>query len=314
MHIPDGYLGLKTLIGTGAVSAASMAWALRRAKAALDQRLIPMMGIMAAFVFAAQMINFPVLGGTSGHLVGGALAAILMGPAAGIIIIGSVLIIQLLLFADGGVFALAANMFNMAVIGVIVGYGTYRVVCRFIEGKKGIFIGSMMAGWLSTVVAAIFCGLELAVSGAVAPSVVIPAMGLVHMAIGVGEGLITAFAVLFVLNVRPDLVATAKKVRRPFTVREIGIGTGVAVVVAFLLSPFASSFPDGLERVAEKLGFDHMAAASALPSPLTDYTFPGVASPFLKTALAGLIGTAVVFVLAAIIARVAVRKTSREPN
>jgi len=309
MHIPDGYIGVKTLIGTGAVSAAGLAWGLRRVQSALDQRLVPMMGIMAAFIFAAQMINFPVLGGTSGHLVGGALAAILMGPAAGIVIISSVLIIQLFLFGDGGTFALAANIFNMAVVGVLVGYGTYRLVGRFIEGKKGIFVASMMAGWVSTVAASMVCGLELAISGTAAPSVVIPAMGVVHMAIGVGEGLITAFVVLFVLNTRPDLVESAKKVRKSLTAREIAVGVGAALIVAFLLSPFASSFPDGLERVAENIGFVDKEAGSVIASPFADYAFPSVASPFLKTSLAGLVGSVVVFVLALIGAKITMRKT-----
>ena len=154
MHVPDGFLSTRILVGTGLVSATGLGWAFKRARAAMHQRLVPMMGIVAAFVFAAQMVNFPVLGGTSAHILGGAMAAILMGPASAIIIISSVLIIQAL-FGDGGIFALAANIFNMGIVGVLTGYGVYRFFSRLIKGDKGIFIAAVMAGWISVVVAAL---------------------------------------------------------------------------------------------------------------------------------------------------------------
>jgi len=318
MHLPDGFVTTRILTATGLVSAAGLGWALRRVREEMDQRMVPMMGVVAAFVFAAQMVNFPVLGGTSAHLLGGAMAAILMGPAAGIIIISSVLIIQAL-FGDGGVFALAANIFNMAVVAVLTAYGAYRIVVRLFKGQIGIFVGAVMAGWVSVVVSAICCGTEIALSGTAAPAVVIPAMGFVHMAGGIAEGLITAFVVIFVIKTRPELLQSPGRPVGLISRREIAFGICIALIVAFLISPLASQLPDGLEHVAAATGLNDKELSNTLTeTPFADYNFPAVASPFLKTALAGVAGSIVVFAMAIIVGRITLRKSSnissREPG
>jgi cobalt/nickel transport system permease protein len=168
------------------------------------------MGVSAAFIFAAQMLNFPVAGGTSGHLLGGALAAILLGPWAGMLVLTAVLMVQALLFQDGGLLALGANVFNVAVIGVLVGWGAYRGVTA-IAGRRrwALGAGGFAAGWLSVVIAAAVASGELAFSGTLPFRVVFPAMTGVHMLIGAGEGAITAAVVLFLQAARPDLITGA---------------------------------------------------------------------------------------------------------
>jgi len=165
------------------------------------------MGVSAAFIFAAQMLNFTVAGGTSGHLLGGALAAILLGPWAGMLVITSVLTIQALLFQDGGLLALGANVFNMAIVGVLVAWAVYAAVKR-VAGTRGwaVMVGAFAAAWLSVVVASIAAAAELAFSGASPWGIVFPAMGGVHVLIGIGEGLITVATLSFLRATRPDLL------------------------------------------------------------------------------------------------------------
>jgi cobalt/nickel transport system permease protein len=159
------------------------------------------MGVMAAFIFAAQMINFPIAGGTSGHLLGAALATVLLGPWCASITITTVLVIQCLFFQDGGVTALGANVLNMAIIGPLVAMGIYTAVTRLIGDKKGVTAGAFIAAWASVVAAAAFAALELAFSGTVPFKVVFPAMIGWHVLIGFGEGLITAVVVSFVRSI-----------------------------------------------------------------------------------------------------------------
>lgn len=208
MHIPDGFLDTATAAVTWAASAGSVAYAVRRVSKELDERQVPLMGVSAAFIFAAQMLNFTVAGGTSGHLLGGALAAILLGPWAGMLVITSVLAIQALLFQDGGLLALGANVFNMAVVGVLLGWVIYEGVARLFGSKpRSTMIGGFAAAWVSVVVASLVAAIELAVSGASPWGVVLPAMLGVHALIGVGEGLITVAALAFLRVARPDLLA-----------------------------------------------------------------------------------------------------------
>lgn len=207
MHIPDGFLSVPTAAVAYAASGAAVAYAARRSNAELSERQVPLMGISAAFIFAAQMLNFPVAAGTSGHLLGGALAAILLGPWAGTLVITAVLAVQALIFQDGGLLALGANVLNMAVAGVWVGHLTYRGLVGVLgQGKLGLYAGGFAAGWLSVVVAALLASLELAVSGTSALAYVVPAMGGVHALIGIGEGLITVGVVVFLSLARPDLL------------------------------------------------------------------------------------------------------------
>jgi cobalt/nickel transport system permease protein len=207
MHIPDGFVNIPVAAVTYAASGGSLAYAVRRTNEELGEKQVPLMGVMGAFIFAAQMLNFPVAGGTSGHLIGGALAAILLGPWAGMLIMASVLIVQALIFQDGGLVALGANVFNMGVVACLVGHYVFTWLKRLLgEGTQGAVISGFAAAWTSVVTAAIVCALELAISGTSALAVVLPAMTLVHVLIGVGEGLITVAVLAFLAATRRDLL------------------------------------------------------------------------------------------------------------
>jgi cobalt/nickel transport system permease protein len=172
----------------------------------MKDRTIPLMGITAAFLFSAQMVNFPIGGGTSGHLLGGALAAILLGPFAGTVTLACVLAFQCLLFQDGGLTALGANIFNMALGGTLAGYCVYRAVGMLCRGEKGVLIATAAASWSSVVIASSLCAVELAVSGISPVGIVLPAMAGVHSIIGIGEAAISVAVLSFVMKARPDLI------------------------------------------------------------------------------------------------------------
>jgi cobalt/nickel transport system permease protein len=207
MHIPDGLVAGSVNAGAAAISIATCGLALARARRTLGDRQVPLLGVTAAFVFAAQMLNFPVLGGTSGHFLGAALASILLGPLNACLIMAVVLIIQCLGFADGGLSALGTNIFNMGVVGGIGSYGVFRGLRAVLPRGRASFLASAaVASWFSVVLASLCCAAELAVSGRSPWEVVVPAMGLVHAVIGIGEALITAAVLSTVLSARPDLI------------------------------------------------------------------------------------------------------------
>ena len=206
MHIPDGFLTVNVWLPTWVASIGGLGFCLKKVSNVLKDKMIPLMGVMAAFIFAAQMLNFPVMGGTSGHLLGGVLAAVLLGPYAGAIVIAVVLVVQCLIFQDGGLTTLGANIFNMSFVGAMGGYVIYNIIRNMIKGDKGIILGSGIVAWLSVVVASSFCAFELAISGTSPLNVALPAMIGVHAVIGVGEAIITCLVVGFVLKVRPDLI------------------------------------------------------------------------------------------------------------
>jgi len=207
MHIPDGFLNTATVVTTGVVSAGGVANAVRIANKKLGEKHIPMMGILAAFIFAAQMLNFPVAGGTSGHVIGAALVAILLGPWAAVIIMSVVLIAQSLIFQDGGLLALGANIFNMGVVAGFSAYYIYRIMGSLLgDSNRSRLVAGFVAAWASVLLASIACAIELAVSGTSPLSVVLPAMAGVHALIGIGEGLITVAVVSVVLSTRADLL------------------------------------------------------------------------------------------------------------
>ncbi len=211
MHIPDGFLNAATAAGTYVISAGGVAYGLRRLAGKLGEKQVPLVGVMAAFIFAAQMLNFPVAGGTSGHLVGGALAAIVLGPWTGLLVMTCVLLIQTIIFQDGGLTALGANILNMGIIGVFVGYFVYSLVLKVLKGKGfAEAVGGFAAGWASVFMAAVACALELSFSGTSPLVVALPAMAGIHALIGIGEGLITALILGFVRATRPDLLALEK--------------------------------------------------------------------------------------------------------
>jgi cobalt/nickel transport system permease protein len=207
MHIPDGFLSLLVSGVAWVLSIGALAYAVYRTNRQLGERLVPLMGVMAAFIFAAQMLNFPVAGGTSGHLIGGALAAILLGPWAAMLVMTSVVAVQALLFQDGGLVAMGANILNMAVIASLVGYYVYVAVQRILGDKAWVNLASaFVAAWCSVFVTSLVCAIQLAVSGSSPLMVALPAMGGVHALIGVGEGLITVAALAFITATRRDLV------------------------------------------------------------------------------------------------------------
>ena len=301
MHIPDGFLDAKTLATTAGLSAGGIAAALRRVARERAERRAPLIGLTAAFIFAAQMLNFPVAGGTSGHLIGGVLAAVLVGPAAAVLVLTSVLMLQCFVFNDGGVLALGANLFNMAILSPAVGWIVYRALHRR-EGIRGMILGASFAAWCSVVTAALACSGELAFSGTVAAHVALPAMAGVHMVIGLGEAAITALVLSAIARTRPDVLTgdpRATSAGRTFLVQ----GALVAVGLAVFLSPFASALPDGLEWAAGRLGFQHRGASAPAPAPLPDYRVPGLASSMGGTMIAGGVGIVLAFALSWLLAR-----------
>jgi cobalt/nickel transport system permease protein len=214
MHIPDGFLNVATAATTYAVSAGGVGYAVKEVNKKLKEKQVPLMGVLAAFIFAAQMLNFPIAGGTSGHLIGATLAAILLGPWAAMLIMSCVLIAQSLIFQDGGLLALGANIFNMGIVASFSAYFIYKLSTSLLgQNKKGRLIGGFIGAWFSVVLASVFCAIELAVSGASPWGVVLPAMTGVHALIGIGEGLITAAALGIVLATRADLWQPAKSLR-----------------------------------------------------------------------------------------------------
>ena len=206
MHIPDGLLDTKTWLTLNILSAGFLGLSVKKVKDWLDEERVPLMGVVSAFIFAAQMLNFPIGGGTSGHFMGGLIAAVLLGPFAGFLVMTTVLIVQCFLFQDGGLLALGANIFNMGVIGAILSYYIYLAFTKLIKNKNGIFISAFIASWLSIVLASSACSIELALSGKVPLMVVLPSMALVHSVIGIGEAIITTSALGLLLKVRPDIL------------------------------------------------------------------------------------------------------------
>ncbi len=293
MHIPDGFLSTLVSIVLWVVSIVVVGYAIRRVGKDLGERQVPLMGVLAAAIFAGQMLNFTVAGGTSGHLMGAALATILLGPWAAIIVMTTVVGVQALIFQDGGLLVLGANIFNMGIIGVAVSYWVYRIFQRLTGGRKwGIFAGGFLAAWLSIVVAALAVGLQLAVSGISPANIAIPAMGGIHMLIGIGEGLITLGALAFLYAARRDLLHIGEAAPKGGTAVWIG-GLVIAAILA-IASPLASAFPDGLEWVAEQRGFLD-TAQEPLYNIIPDYVFPGISNEAFATIVAGLIGALIVF-------------------
>lgn len=289
LHIPDGFLSTVVSLVFWALTIIAVAIAISKTNKSLGERQIPLMGIMAAFIFAAQMLNFPVAGGTSGHFLGGALAAIVLGPWAGILVMTAVIAVQALLFQDGGLLVMGANIFDMGILTAIIGFGLYRSVSGSANKTLKLAVAGA-AAWLSTMAAALLTALQLWISGTSSLQIVLPAMLGVHALIGIGEAIVTAAALGFIFQTRPDLLqaeSVAEKGGRGW----ILAGTLVALA-AVLLAPFASGDPDGLERVAEDLGFLE-AGLDAPYQILPDYTIPFLGETALSTIVAGIVGALV---------------------
>ena len=300
LHIPDGLLSLGVALVCWMLAVVGVGLSLRRSGKTMGERQAPLMGVLAAFIFAAQMLNFTVAGGTSGHLIGGALAAILLGPWAGILTMTTVVAIQALLFQDGGLLVMGANILNMGIISTLVAYGVYRGAAALARGRRwGLFVGGFAAAWVSVVVSAVATAVQLAFSDTSPLGLALPAMAGVHALIGIGEGLITVGALSFVAAARRDLLEPSGATTGG--VRWVVVGLAVAVAVV-LLAPLASPHPDGLERVAADAGFAE-AAQDAPYEIIPDYVLPGISNEALATIAAGVVGVMVVAGAAFAVAR-----------
>ncbi|MDA3936172.1 MAG: PDGLE domain-containing protein [Actinomycetota bacterium] len=286
MHIPEGMLSQSTTIGSWIASVPVVGYAVVTVRKKMSDSRVVLMAVLAALIFALQMLNFPVAGGTSGHFAGGAAAAIILGPWAAVLIMTTVLIIQAFMFADGGVLALGANMFNMAIVGPMVGWAVYALATRIRNTRAGRSIGSFTAAWAATMAAAVCAGLMLWISGRAPIGIAVGSMAFWHAIIGVGEGLITAALVNYILSVRPDILDAPE---RTVSTRGVAVGMGVLAICAAALSFLASSSPDGLEYVYEKIGASY-TPAELITGPMPDYAVPGLSNEVLAGVLAGLVG------------------------
>ncbi|WP_394431586.1 energy-coupling factor ABC transporter permease [Streptomyces sp. SGAir0957] len=323
MHVPDGFINAPVSAAAGVVAAGAVAVSLRGARRELDERTAPLAGLVAAFIFAVQMLNFPVAAGTSGHLLGGALAAILVGPYTGVLCVSVVLLMQGVLFADGGLTALGVNITDMAITTTVVAYLVFRGLVKVLpRGRRSITAASFVAAVLSVPAAAIVFTLLYAIGGTTDVSIgkVATAMIGVHVLIGIGEAVITALTVGAVVAVRPDLVYGARGLTQPLKLkvggelvdapaaapapaaprshRKIWItGLVTSLVLAGFVSFYASANPDGLEKVAHDKGIDSKTEEHAsADSPLADYGVKDVTDARLSGGLAGIIGVGVTVV------------------
>ncbi|MGA9533772.1 MAG: energy-coupling factor ABC transporter permease [Anaerolineales bacterium] len=296
MHLPDGFLPpLMAAIGW-LLTLFLIGQALRKTGGALAERQVPLLGILAAFIFAAQAINFPIAGGTSGHLLGGTLAAVLVGPWAASLVMTAVIMLQGFLFQDGGLLVMGWNVLNMAVITSFVGYGVVVSIRRVLKTHtSSVVVGSFVGAWLSVVVSAGATALELAAAGTFPLVLAMPAMVGVHALIGLGEAVITAATLSFLLIARPALLLPIETVGSRAVRGWLVGGLSVSLLLA-LLSPLASTLPDGLEAVAERGGFAGRAA-EPLIRLLPDYSVPLIADPIRTTIAAVVLGTLLAFAI-----------------
>ena len=288
MHLPDGFLDPRICLATGAVSAAAIGGSLRRLRPEADPAVIPRMGVAAAYIFAAQMVNFPVAAGTSGHLQGALLAAVLLGPRAATLVMTTVLLIQAFFFLDGGYTALGANILNMGLAATWGGFALYRALAGSTPSRGRLLVSASLAAWISVMLGAALAAVQLALSGTAPVRLVLPAMLGTHALIGLGEAAITAGALAVLWRARPELIAGAPAGTARWGWTAAG---GLAALAA--LAPLASSFPDGLEHAAEKLGFAVMAASPSIPSLAPDYAPPGLPQPWAP-AVVSLLGALLV--------------------
>ncbi|REG05532.1 energy-coupling factor ABC transporter permease [Pelolinea submarina] len=306
MHIPDGFLSVAVSGILWVVSLIFIFIALKKAGKEIDESRLPLVGVLAAAIFAGQMLNFAVAGGTSGHLLGAALAVLLVGPWPAVLVMTSVVTVQALVFQDGGVLTLGANLFNMAIVGVAVAYFVSDLFKHWFGDKRwATLLTAFAAGWFSIFIAALAASLELAFSGTSPANIAIPAMGGIHALIGIGEGLITLGAVSLIMSSKPQLLE--KKAEEKVGSSFVWISGLVLTVVLLIISPLASSKPDGLEWVAEKLGFLIMAQDASYHI-IPDYVLPGIQNEALATIMAGAVGVVIVMALVLLLTR---RKTSQ---
>jgi cobalt/nickel transport system permease protein len=293
MHIPDGVLSIPVCAAAAALSAIAVGAGAVRARAGLGPRAAASVGVVAAFVFAAQMLNFPVAGGTSGHFVGGVLVAVLAGPSMAVVVMTAVLALQCLVFGDGGLLSLGANVLNMAVVHCLVGFAVFRAMLGSrpgaASGRRAV-AAVAFASWIATIAAAATCAGELALSGIAAPAVVLSAVVGAHLVVGLGEAVVSALVLATLIRLRPGALDPASRpAARPVVPALVAVSA-----IALFVSPFACKWPDGLERAVARLGVSPSAARIG-SAPLREYAVPGLGAGPHATALAALIGTLLVF-------------------
>ncbi|MFD7560791.1 energy-coupling factor ABC transporter permease [Streptomyces sp. NPDC059835] len=340
MHVPDGFINAPVSVAAGVAAAGAVAVSLRGARRELDERTAPLAGLVAAFIFAVQMLNFPVAAGTSGHLLGGALAAILVGPYTGVLCVSVVLLMQGILFADGGLTALGVNITVMGVVTVVVAYAVFRGLLKVLPaGRRSVTVAAFAGALLSVPGAAAAFTAIYALGGTTDVPIgkVFTAMVGVHVLIGIGEALITAATVGAVIAVRPDLVHGARGLGNPLKLRVGGelvdapaaaapvaarsttkvwvTGLVTALVLAGFVSFYASASPDGLEKVAADQGIDaKVQDHAAKDSPLADYSVKDVADARLSGGLAGALGVGATVAVGTGIFWVVRRRRTTEPS
>ena len=297
MHVPDGFMNVTMSAATGVISFGTL-WAyIRSAKDLIADKFIALTGMMSALIFVLQMINFPIAAGTSGHLLGGALAVIVLGPRLGLICLSVVVIIQSLLFADGGLSALGVNVLNMAIVTSATSWFIVKYWIKFIgKNKTSIVSVSVLAGILSVVFSSIAFTIQYAIGGTISIPVgtVLLAMVTTHFIIGFGEGVITALIITLLIRVRPDLIYAYERSDENTTkVSFYGLFI-ILILLLSLVTPFASSSPDGLESVAEEFGFTQTDGIVLL---LDDYGISAVNNDFISTVLSALLGVTVVAIM-----------------
>lgn len=329
MHVPDGFIDAPVSVAAGVFAAGAVAVSLRGARRELDERTAPLAGLVAAFIFAVQMLNFPVAAGTSGHLMGGALAAILVGPYTAVLCLAVVLLMQGIFFADGGLTALGVNITVMGVVTVVVAYGLFRLLTGLLpRTRRSATASAFVAALVSVPASAAAFTLLYWIGGTTDIPIgkVFTAMVGVHILIGIGEAVITALTVGAVLAVRPDLVHGVQGLAAPLKLRVDGelvdapaarrepepasataarstrgfwiTGLVSALVLAGVVSFYASASPDGLERVAADQGIDEKVEEhGAADSPLADYGVGDIADARLSGGLAGVIGVSATVVV-----------------
>ncbi len=303
MHIPDGVLPGTTCAAAAVVSGAAVAYATVRVREDLGERSAPLLGVLAACVFAIQMLNFPISIGVSGHPLGAMLAAAVVGPWGGIVVMTVVLVVQALVFQDGGLLALGANVLNVAVLGCLVGYAVMDVVRRLLRGRAAVTAGVALGAWCSIFVGAVACSLELATRPDLRLTQVLGPMAVLHAVIGVAEALVTGLAIHYLSVLRPDLVyGTAHSQMRIAVFRVVMVGLGIAAVVVTVLAPFASEWPDALESTLDRVGVLGGEVKPLIPAPMPDYSAGLFENALLGGAVAALSGVVLTFVVAAALA------------
>lgn len=308
MHIPDSMLEGNVCTVTAVASIVGIAAAAYACRRAASKPSASLFAAVTALIFAAQMMNFPVMQGTSGHLLGGVLAASILGTPFGIVSVAVVVVIQTLLFADGGVTVLGANLFNMALIGAgLGGWMRTQLLYRLGDQPSASIFATACAAWGSVVIASVAVSAQLAMDGQAAFMSVLPAMVGTHLLIGVGEAGLTVAAYAAFSSLGATASSSAPQQGR------VALPVGVALLIGLLLSPFASGWPDGLEWVGERYQFLH-ESAPVFAGPLPDYTLPLINHPFWSTGLAGGVGVllslSVAWLVACFLGRRPVRPTT----